>query len=391
MATTTPNLLIGYVEPSQNNKETTLNQALNELDLALTNLLSLGMADADVTLTTGEGNQALANMVFVMTGANTAARNVIVPVNKKFYVVSNQTTGGFKITVKTPSGSGVDILATDGYVFCYCDGTNIIAAGGSGSGGVGGINSKSADYALQASDLGTNVVLSTGNHTFTVPNPPPSSKWFCFILNENPGASPGLLTVGHNGLNLNGIAGDLTLSQNEGIVLFADGTNYLYLSCGGSGGGSSTLAGLADVLLASVADGDLLTYDSASSRWKNKQPSRTAAIKFTIDGGGSVPTTGVYGQISLPYACTITGWNLTGDAAGSAVIDVLRSTGGAFPTTASIAGTDKPTLSSAQRAHDTALSGWGSTALSLYDEVQISLASVTTIKRLDLTIYISIP
>lgn len=36
-----------------------------------------------------------------------------------------------------------------------------------------------------------------------------------------------------------------------------------------SGGGSTTLAGLSDVALASVANGDVLTYDSTLNKWKN--------------------------------------------------------------------------------------------------------------------------
>jgi hypothetical protein len=118
---------------------------------------------------------------------------------------------------------------------------------------------------------------------------------------------------------------------------------------------------------------------------------QTAAIQFAIDGSGSTPGTGVKGQISIPVACTITGWVLTADQSGSAVIDVLRSTYSGFPTTASIAGTDKPTLSSAQKAEDLTLSGWGSTAINAGDIMQFSLSSATTVTRLNLTINVTIP
>jgi hypothetical protein len=73
-------------------------------------------------------------MVFVFTGALTADRHIIVPSSKKLYVVSNQTTGGFNLIVKTSGGSGVGIpnigsaspfVASD-YVVLYCDGTNVI-------------------------------------------------------------------------------------------------------------------------------------------------------------------------------------------------------------------------------------------------------------------------
>ena len=118
---------------------------------------------------------------------------------------------------------------------------------------------------------------------------------------------------------------------------------------------------------------------------------RTAAITYVIDGGGSVPTTGNKGQISIPVACTVTGWVITADASGSAVVDVLRSTYAGFPTTSSIAGSDKPTLSSAQKNEDLTLTGWGSTALAAGDIVQFNLNSASTVTRLNISLTVSIP
>lgn len=117
----------------------------------------------------------------------------------------------------------------------------------------------------------------------------------------------------------------------------------------------------------------------------------TRSIQFVIDGGGAVPTLGPWGQISIPYNCTITGWTITGDQSGSAVIDVLRAPYAAFPTIASIAGSDKPTLSAAQKNVDSSLIGWGSTALNAGDELQVNLNSVATCTRLNLTITITVP
>src|SRR5665213_1382651 len=135
-------------------------------------------------------------------------------------------------------------------------------------------------------------------------------------------------------------------------------------------------------------DASKITTGTISS---TRLPGIVSAIQFVVDGGGSVPGTGVYGQISLPYNCTIVGWTIVADQSGSAVIDVLRSTYAGFPTTTSIAGTDKPTLSTAQKNNDFTLTGWGSTALNAGDELQISLSSVTTCNRLNLTIQVSVP
>lgn len=50
---------------------------------------------------------------------------------------------------------------------------------------------------------------------------------------------------------------------------------------GGGGGGSSTLAGLTDTNIANKQDGQVLTYDSQSSKWVNRTPSGGSTI--TVD------------------------------------------------------------------------------------------------------------
>jgi hypothetical protein len=128
-----PNLNIPLLAESQSSKYVTVNEAIDLIDAALTGLLVVAMADANVVLTAA---QALGNMVFDCTGADTADRNLIVPTNEKLYVVKNGTSGGHNIIVKTASGTGVTLGPSAGYVICYCDGTNVnpIAASTGGSG-----------------------------------------------------------------------------------------------------------------------------------------------------------------------------------------------------------------------------------------------------------------
>jgi hypothetical protein len=106
-----------------------------------------------------------------------------------------------------------------------------------------------------------------------------------------------------------------------------------------------------------------------------------AAIVFVIDGGSSVPAVGTKAHLPhVPFACTVKSWRIVGDASGSAVVDVKRATYANFPTTSSIAGTEKPTLSAAQKSEDAALSSW-TTALALGDVLEAVLDSVTTCKK----------
>lgn len=118
---------------------------------------------------------------------------------------------------------------------------------------------------------------------------------------------------------------------------------------------------------------------------------RSGSIAYVIDGAGSVVSTGIKGHVSVPANCTVNGWVITADQSGSAVVDVLRSTYSGFPTVASIAGTDKPTLSSAQKNQNAGpLSAWGSTALTAGDILQFSVSSCSTCTRLIVTLNVSI-
>ena len=120
--------------------------------------------------------------------------------------------------------------------------------------------------------------------------------------------------------------------------------------------------------------------------------SRTIAIPFIIDGGGNAIATGSKGHLSIPFACTLTGWTILGDQSGSIVVDVKRSTYSGFPTTASIAGTDKPTLSSAQKNENLGpLSAWTSTAISAGDVLEFNVSSATTVTRITVTLNATVP
>jgi hypothetical protein len=143
----TPNLAIVHIAANQNQKEVTANGAFDDFDGAITDLLAVAMSDADYTMTTGVGGEALGHLVYKFTGTLTAGRNIIVPVNKKLYVVSNQTTGGHSITVKTPSGTGI-ALSSSAFQIIYCDGTNVISlsAGGSGASAFTGLSDAPGSY-----------------------------------------------------------------------------------------------------------------------------------------------------------------------------------------------------------------------------------------------------
>jgi hypothetical protein len=116
-------------------------------------------------------------------------------------------------------------------------------------------------------------------------------------------------------------------------------------------------------------------------------------LGITIDGGGSVITTGVKGFISCPVAGTITKWRiLSTDAAvtsGSVVMDVWRDSYANYPPTVAdtITASAKPTLSSATKSEDAVLTGW-STSVSAGDVFGFNVDSVTTVTRVVLELVI---
>lgn len=107
----------------------TVNTGVTTLtDAAIAGYISIVMTDANYTLTSVNGATDQARYMMVnMTGTLTATRNVICPAASKVYIFKNSTSGGFAITLKTPSGTGISI-PNGKAMLLMCDGTNVIDA-----------------------------------------------------------------------------------------------------------------------------------------------------------------------------------------------------------------------------------------------------------------------
>jgi len=83
---------------------------------------------ANYTLTANNGSSDEARaFIYKIGGTLTAARNAVVPTASKIFVVHNNTTGGYAVTVKTSGGSGVPV-ANGKKKILYCDGTDVVDA-----------------------------------------------------------------------------------------------------------------------------------------------------------------------------------------------------------------------------------------------------------------------
>lgn len=113
-------------------------------------------------------------------------------------------------------------------------------------------------------------------------------------------------------------------------------------------------------------------------------------LEHTYDGGGAVPTTGIKGDKRCDFTGTIIRWTLEADQAGSMVLDIWKKPFSAnSPPTISntITASAKPTLSTAQSATSTALTGW-TTAVTAGDTFRFNVDSISTLTRYTLTLTI---
>lgn len=101
------------------------------IEQAVAGVQTITMSNANYTLTNLNGVLDEArNMVLVVQGTNSGIYQIIVPANQtKFYVVSNQTTGGYPITIGTSGVGGSVISIPNGTTAqVYTNGTNTYSA-----------------------------------------------------------------------------------------------------------------------------------------------------------------------------------------------------------------------------------------------------------------------
>jgi hypothetical protein len=111
-----PNLNIAHVAAAQNQKEVTINDAIDALDRAAGDALSVDFTAGNVTLTDAQFRGAVA-----FAAANlSAARDLTVPQIKRLFAVNN-AAGSAALTVKR--GTGTVEVAAGTAILAYTDGT----------------------------------------------------------------------------------------------------------------------------------------------------------------------------------------------------------------------------------------------------------------------------
>jgi hypothetical protein len=118
------------------------------------------------------------------------------------------------------AANNIGLLQNQGTMI-FCDGSNYFTS--RGISGIGNVNSQTDDYTAIATDSGKLISMSKASSVqLTLPATSPGPYWVTMI--QNVGA--GTLTVNRNGLNIDGVASNLSLSTGQGVIIYTDGTNY---------------------------------------------------------------------------------------------------------------------------------------------------------------------
>ena len=125
------------------------------LEQAIAGTATVTLIDADVTLTTvsGGSDEARAAILSVV-GAATATRNVTIPSLSKTYVVSNFTSGGQSIIIKTASGTGTRVNSNV-TAHVYCDGSEVYLVSSNATSAVGTVTSITVSAPLTGGSITT--------------------------------------------------------------------------------------------------------------------------------------------------------------------------------------------------------------------------------------------
>lgn len=115
-----------------------------------------------------------------------------------------------------------------------------------------------------------------------------------------------------------------------------------------------------------------------------------ACIPFVIDGGGSAITTGIKGDLEVPFNCTINSVTLLADQTGSIVIDIWKDTYANYPPVDadSITASAVPTISANLKAQDNTLTGW-TTSITAGQTLRFNVDSASTITRVTVSLKVT--
>jgi hypothetical protein len=295
------------------------------LDIAIAGTQTI-TTDGDVTLTLTQGTSSATNisstsaqyMILNCTGARTASRNIGVPNSSKAYIVMNNTTGGYNITIRGSTGPTTGITVAPGKQTWVAWDTNLGDFREIASGDVDGPSS-STDNAIARFDGTTGKVIQ--NSAATIAD------------------STGDITAGkYNGLTVSTTTGTLTIANGKTATI----------------NNTITLAGTDSTTMTFPSTNATVARTDAAQTFTGTQTFSSAPVVSTLtaskpvfsDGSGALTSTGTLatdqggtGQTSytagdLLYYATGTAFTKLGIGSASTVL----TSSGSAPQWTSLSG-----------------------------------------------------
>jgi len=115
-----------------------------------------------------------------------------------------------------------------------------------------------------------------------------------------------------------------------------------------------------------------------------------ASITFIIGIIGTVITTGLKGDLEIPFACTINRVTMLANKSGSIVVDIWKQAYADYPPedAQSITASAPPTITTAEKSQDSTLTGW-TTAIAAGDCLRFNVDSITTIEQVTISLKVT--
>ena len=188
---------------------------------------------------------------------------------------------------------------------------------------------------------------------------------------------------------------DGTLSADSDLLVPSQKAVKTYVDNATPSDASTTVKGVTKLSVAPVLASNPIAVGDNDPRLVNQA---YRSIVFNLYNGGYDLTTGIQdAPVIIPFAGTVTGWQIMAyDSTNtlistSCVVDILSDTFANLPLsgTDSIAGSEKPTLSSASTNSDNTITTWS--ALTLYNYVQAEIESINAgVARIVISIKVTV-
>lgn len=142
-------------------------------------------------------------------------------------------------------------------------------------------------------------------------------------------------------------------------------------------------------LVGSIPGSQYIAITSLTSPIRNDVRLFDDTIQFIIDGGGAVITSGMKGDVIVPFDCVIQSVELYSRTSGNIEVDLWVDTYANFPSAVgdSIVSSTPPTLSAQTKYQDTILTGW-SKNLTKGTHIGYNVNSASTVTRVTIVLYV---